>query len=381
VTYGERFDRERGVRDHSPYRPQGTGDGAAGGSRASRDWADEGGAPLNRPAQGRAVPGRASQGWQPRRPEPEDEDEPESLGGRLRRRRQHMPLWQELPLLLIVAFCLAVLIRTFLLQAFFIPSGSMQDTLLIGDRVLVNKVVYDVRDPHRGEVVVFRGTDRWAPEPGTAAAPTGFAGKLGQTVGDLVGISRPDEKDFIKRVIGLPGDHVACCDQQGRVTVNGHALDEPYVVRNSPLELPPSTSECRSRQFAEVVIPPGHLWVMGDHRAVSQDSRCQGPVPIQNVIGRAFIIVWPSSRWDSLPVPDTFAKVPAAPANGAAPVAPPVVAPGSERAAPAAPGQPVATAPPTGSGGFIVILPALLTFPFAARSGLRSPVRRRRLSA
>ena len=126
-------------------------------------------------------------------------------------RRKEMPLWQELPLLLVVAFCLAVLIRTFLLQAFFIPSGSMEDTLLVGDRVLVNKVVYDLRDPQRGEIVVFRGTDNWAPEVDRAGQPA-FVAKLGRTVGDLVGVSRPGEKDFIKRVIGLPGDRVSCCD-------------------------------------------------------------------------------------------------------------------------------------------------------------------------
>ena len=133
---------------------------------------------------------------------------------RARRTRRQMPLWQELPLLLVVAFCLAVLIRTFLLQAFFIPSGSMEDTLLVGDRVLVNKVVYDVRDPARGEVVVFRGTDNWAPQDDAGAAEPGFAGKLGRTLGDLVGVSRPGEKDFIKRVIGVPGDRVSCCDDR-----------------------------------------------------------------------------------------------------------------------------------------------------------------------
>ena len=213
---------------------------------------------------------------------------------RARRPRRQMPLWQELPLLLVVAFCLAVLIRTFLLQAFFIPSGSMEDTLLVGDRVLVNKVVYDVRDPERGEVVVFRGTDHWAPESRPSGRSPGFVAKLGRTVGDLVGVSRPGEKDFIKRVIGLPGDRVACCDAEGRVTVNGTPLDEPYVCENSPLDVPPNPRECRSRRFDEVVVPPGQMFVMGDHRIVSQDSRCQGPVPIDNVIGRAFVIVWPS---------------------------------------------------------------------------------------
>lgn len=227
---------------------------------------------------------------------------------RARRGRRQMPLWQELPLLLIVAFCLAVLIRTFLLQAFFIPSGSMENTLLIGDRVLVNKVVYDVRDPVRGEVVVFRGTDRWVAQE-APAPPTNLAGKVGRTLGDLVGVSRPGEKDFIKRVIGVPGDKVWCCDD-GRVVVNGVPLDEQaYVSEDSPVELPPNPKECRSRQFTEVVVPPGQIFVMGDHRLVSQDARCQGPVPIDNVVGRAFMIVWPSQRWTSLPVPKTFSDL------------------------------------------------------------------------
>ncbi|PTA46866.1 signal peptidase I [Micromonospora sp. RP3T] len=238
---------------------------------------------------------------------------------RSRRSRRQMPLWQELPLLLVVAFCLAVLIRTFLLQAFFIPSGSMENTLLIGDRVLVNKVVYDMRDPVRGEVVVFRGTDRWVAQE-APAPPTNLAGKVGRTLGDLVGVSRPGEKDFIKRVIGVPGDKVWCCDD-GRVVVNGTPLEEQaYVSEDSPVDLPPNPKECRSRQFTEVVVPPGQIFVMGDHRLVSQDARCQGPVPIDNVVGRAFMIVWPSERWTSLPVPRTFADLPRADAAPARPV-------------------------------------------------------------
>ncbi|MEH0840901.1 signal peptidase I [Micromonospora sp. CPCC 205711] len=273
---------------------------------------------------------------------------------RVRRGRRQMPLWQELPLLLVVAFCLAVLIRTFLLQAFFIPSGSMEDTLLIGDRVLVNKVVYDVRDPLRGEVVVFRGTDRWVAQESQEPEP-GLAGKVGRTFGDLVGVSRPGEKDFIKRVIGLPGDRVKCCDDQGRVLVNGIPLDEPYVIRNSPLDVPPNPRECRSRRFDEVAVPPGQIFVMGDHRLVSQDARCQGPVPIENVVGRAFAVVWPSSRWASLPVPSTFDPV-----AGAA----------------AAPPAPVA---PTPVGGVVLVLPLTALTTVVARSGRSSRARQRRL--
>jgi signal peptidase I len=222
-------------------------------------------------------------------------------------RRKEMPLWQELPLLLIVAFCLAVLIRTFLVQAFYIPSGSMQSTLEIKDRVLVNKVVYDMRDPLRGEIVVFRGTEDWAPEVTEAVSNT-FLAKLGRTIGDLVGVSRPGERDFIKRVIGLPGDKVACCDAQGRITVNGVGIDEPYIAEgfNSDLSQPPIAGQCTSRRFAEVTVPAGEMFVMGDHRSVSQDARCQGTVPIENIIGRAFVVVWPSDRFTGLDVPDVW---------------------------------------------------------------------------
>ncbi|MEU5550817.1 signal peptidase I [Micromonospora sp. NPDC047793] len=276
---------------------------------------------------------------------------------RTRRSKPQMPLWQELPLLLVVAFCLAVLIRTFLLQAFFIPSGSMEDTLLVNDRVLVNKVVYTMRDPERGEVVVFRGTEQWVPQV-DPQPPTSFADKLGRTIGDLVGDGRPGEKDFIKRVIGLPGDRVSCCDDQGRVLVNGTPLDESaYVLRDSPLDLPPNPEECRSRRFEEIVVPPGQIFVLGDHRLVSQDARCQGPVPIDNVVGRAFAVVWPSNRWHSLPIPETFAGVaPAAGADGAAP--------------------PVRPAP---VGDVVLILPIAATLTVLARSGRWSSTRQRRL--
>jgi signal peptidase I len=223
-----------------------------------------------------------------------------------------MPLWQELPLLLMIAFCLAVLIRTFLLQAFYIPSGSMETTLLVGDRVLVNKMIYDVREPQRGEVVVFKGPDTWAPE-NLAQDNQGFVGRITGTVGNLVGVGQPGEKDFIKRVIGLPGDTVSCCDANGQVVVNGQPLDEAVYLpeeRNSPRDRPPTPGLCGPRAFAPVTVAAGQIFVMGDHRQVSQDSRCQGPVPISNVIGRAFVIVWPSARWAGLPVPASLASGP-----------------------------------------------------------------------
>jgi signal peptidase I len=275
-------------------------------------------------------------------------------------RRKEMPLWQELPLLLVVAFCLAVLIRTFLVQAFYIPSGSMEKTLLVKDRVLVNKVVYDMRDPVRGEIVVFRGTDNWAPEV-TEPVSNAFGAKLGRTVGDLVGVSRPGERDFIKRVIGLPGDKIACCDAQGRITVNGVGIDEAYIADgyNSDLSQPPNPTQCTSRRFTEVTIPAGEMFVMGDHRKISQDARCQGPVPIKNIIGRAFVIVWPSSRFTSLTVPDVWKTYAADHPSASA-----------EHTLRAGGGSP--------DTGFFV-LPFLLSAALSARSGLPLATRRRRL--
>jgi signal peptidase I len=277
-------------------------------------------------------------------------------------RRKEMPLWQELPLLLVVAFCLAVLIRTFLVQAFFIPSGSMENTLLVGDRVLVNKVVYDMRDPLRGEIVVFRGTDKWAPEVDGPPPATGFGPQLGRTIGDLVGVSRPGERDFIKRVIGLPGDKVACCDAQGRITVNGVPIDEPYIAPdfNSPIDAPPNPSQCTSRKFGVVEVPPGDMFVMGDHRGVSQDARCQGPVPIENVIGRAFVIVWPSKRFTGLSIPPNWKSFAAAHPIAAA----------SNGELPQRVPDPVSD---------VVIIPFLVSAGLSARSGLTFSTRRRRL--
>ena len=212
-------------------------------------------------------------------------------------------IWIELPVLIIIAILLAVLLKTFLVQAFFIPSGSMENTLRLYDRVLVNKVVYHVRDIKRGDVVVFNGLDSWTPE-GTVAGPTNPIGKALGWLGGLVGFGPPSETDFIKRVIGIPGDRVACCDSKGRVTVNGVALNEPYLY---PGNTPSDTA-------FTIIVPPGRLWVMGDHRADSADSRAHrtdpggGTIPEDKVIGRAFVIIWPISHWAWLSNPSTFAQ-------------------------------------------------------------------------
>ncbi len=237
-------------------------------------------------------------------PVPEDAPTGSTVPTSRRARRQSSQpgsIWKELPVLIVIAILLAILLKTFLVQAFYIPSGSMEDTLRIGDRVMVNKVVYHLRDIKRGDVVVFDGLDSFTPEV-SIPEPTNPVAKALGWFGSLVGFAPPSEKDFIKRVIGIPGDHVACCDSKGRVMVNGVPLTEPYIFPgDSPSDQPFS-----------IVVPAGRLWVMGDHRAASSDSRAHlgdpggGTVPESKVIGRAFIIIWPVGHWSWLSNPSTF---------------------------------------------------------------------------
>ena len=201
--------------------------------------------------------------------------------------------WRELPILLGVAILVAVLVRAFVLQTFYIPSPSMEHTLNVLDRVLVNKLVYDFRDPKRGEIIVFKAPDDWQ--------------------------SGAEGEDFIKRIIGTPGDSVVCCDAQHRLVINGHSLDEPYIYRNADgTQDPPADT-----QFS-IVVPAGRLWVMGDHRSASGDSLenykdtngdiQKSTIPEDSVIGRAFTIFWPVSRAHWLSVPSGFKNIPDAPA-------------------------------------------------------------------
>jgi signal peptidase I len=208
--------------------------------------------------------------------------------------------WKELPVLIVVALVLALVIKTYALQAFYIPSGSMENTLEIGDRVLINKVVYDFRDIHRGDVVVFNGAGSWDPEIATPSSnPVArFFTNIGQMIGVVHG-----EDDYVKRVIGLPGDHVACCNAKGQITVNGVALNETSYLY--PGNVP-------SEQRFSITVPPGRLWVMGDHRAISYDSRGHlgdpggGTIPESAVLGRVFVRIWPPSRWGFISIPSTF---------------------------------------------------------------------------
>lgn len=229
------------------------------------------------------------------------------------RKKKRSP-WREVPLLVVIALTLALLVKTFLVQAFFIPSGSMETTLhgcpgCNGDRVLVNKVVYQVRDVRRGEIVVFNGAGSFQPEV-EVEVPSGVLQRTARGASRLLGLGAPGEKDFIKRVIGLPGDRVACCSN-GRVTVQPKGsdvaieLDEPYLFEDNrrPFCEAGTDSECAPGAPGRLV-PEGQLWVMGDHRGESSDSRDNGTVPIDKVIGRAFVVVWPPTRVKSLPVPD-----------------------------------------------------------------------------
>jgi signal peptidase I len=220
-------------------------------------------------------------------------------------KKKHRPLSHELPVLLVIAIALALLLKAFVVQAFYIPSGSMEKTLLIKDRVLVNKLVYRMRDVHRGEIVVFNGSGTGFTESESVIPPPrNGVERASRAVQRVIGAGAPGERDFVKRVIAVGGDTVACCDAQGRVTVNNVSLDEPYIFENSPLDA--------GRTFAPFKVPQGQLWVMGDHRGDSGDSRFNGPIPEDRVIGRAFVRVWPVSRFGFLRVPETFSKTHAA---------------------------------------------------------------------
>lgn len=220
-----------------------------------------------------------------------------------REQKKPRSFWKELPILVGIALVLALLIKTFLLQAFSIPSDSMQNTLQRGDRVLVDKLTpWFGSEPRRGEVVVFHDPDNWlagepTPEPNVVQTFLSWIGLMPSA----------EEKDLIKRVIGVGGDVVEC-DGTGPLTVNGVALDKTDHVY--PGNTPCSQDE-QGGQF-KVEVPDGRIWVMGDHRQNSRDSRYNqadknnGMVPVSEVVGRAVVIAWPVGRWDMLEVPDTF---------------------------------------------------------------------------
>jgi signal peptidase I len=224
--------------------------------------------------------------------------------GRHRRSAKKQPLWRELLTLFAVALLLTFLIQQFLGRVYSIPSGSMEKTLhgcpgCSGDRVLVDKVVYRFGDPEPGDVVVFKGPEAWTENDIQPAESSNILVRGLSQVGALIGLAPPDERDFVKRVVAVGGQVVQCCDDEWRVMVDGRPLDEPYIYWQN------GRPDGRQR-FDPVLVPEGTLWVMGDNRSDSSDSRFQGGggtrgvVPVDDVIGKARYIVLPPSRWQGV---------------------------------------------------------------------------------
>jgi signal peptidase I len=222
-------------------------------------------------------------------------------------KKKKMSFWKELPILIGVALVLVFLIQQFLARVYVIPSGSMEQTLhgcptCNGDRILVEKVTYYFTDPAPGDVVVFKGPDPWVQNEFQGERSDNAFVRFFEQLGSVIGLAPPDEKDFVKRVIATPGQTVRG-DADGKVYVNDKPLNEPYVYweGGTPNE---------RQQFDPVTVPPGALWVMGDNRNNSSDSRFQGggglsgTVPVDNVIGKAQIIVLPPGRWGGITDPD-----------------------------------------------------------------------------
>ncbi|GAA1469586.1 signal peptidase I [Microbacterium thalassium] len=215
---------------------------------------------------------------------------------RTSRRRGWLGFLRDVLVIVVVAVLVSFLVKTFVVRSFYIPSGSMEDTLEIRDRILVDEVTPRFGSYDRGDVVVFRDPGGWLPVS-TAPERSPFVEGVDWAL-SLVGLSAPDSDDhLVKRVIGLPGDHVVCCNALGQITVNGTPIDETDY-----LKLPTAESAASADEF-DVVVPEDSLWVLGDNRYRSKDSRYntdqpgKGFVPIENVVGRVFLITWPFDRF------------------------------------------------------------------------------------
>ncbi|WP_229053724.1 signal peptidase I [Aeromicrobium sp. Leaf350] len=219
------------------------------------------------------------------------------------RQRRGLPIWQESLLLVAIATVMAIVVKSFFLQAFYIPSESMQPTLLVNDKLLVQKVSLWTGEPERGDIVVFDDPGGWLAGQVEPSDPN-FVQKGLETIGLF-----PTGNHLIKRVIGVGGDHVQCCDGSGRLIVNGQPIDEPYVLDPTVI---------RNREF-DVVVKDGYLWVMGDNRDNSADSVAHlgdpggGQVQVDDVVGIAWVRVWPLNRLGGLGDVDAFDDVPDSP--------------------------------------------------------------------
>ena len=202
--------------------------------------------------------------------------------------RRKGSLLRELPVLVIVALLVSLFIKSFLVQFFYIPSGSMENTLQIQDRVAVNRLPFTSRHISRGDVVVFRDPANWLPE----ISDTSSNKVIAKVKSGLVAVGilpNPAKQYLVKRAIGVAGDHVICCTKEGLLSVNGTPITEPYIFKaNKPSDM----------NF-DITVPKGKIWVMGDHRGASADSRYHqedvngGMVPLSRVTGRVFAVIWP----------------------------------------------------------------------------------------
>ncbi len=237
------------------------------------------------------------------------ESSPQSRDAERRSGGKQTSLGRELLLIIGVALILSILVRTFLAQAFFVPSSSMENTLQIQDRILVSKLTTQLGGVHRGEVIVFTDPGSWLPE----AAPVGGAAGALRSALMWVGLLPSDTgEDLVKRVIGVGGDHIVCCDAKQRIVLNGVALDETYIKPGG------GTAQVRF----DVTVPADRFFVMGDNRGDSSDSRFhleveQGTVPRANIVGRVVAVIWPMSAWSGEQIPAIFEnpKLEAAPAS------------------------------------------------------------------
>jgi len=227
---------------------------------------------------------------------------------RARRKSSWKTLLRDVLVIFVVAVLVSFLIKTFVARSFYIPSGSMENTLQINDRIIVNELQPSVFPLQRGDVVVFKDPGGWLPP--IKQTPTNPVSSAVGGVLDFVGLNASDsDQHLVKRLIGLPGDTVTCCNALGQMSVNGVPLKEPYVLL-------PAGAEAVSQKEFSVTVPAGTVWVMGDNRYNSADSRYhmedpgKGFVPLSDIVGRAFVLSWPASHWSWLTdYPETFAGV------------------------------------------------------------------------